>query len=108
MFDTRIEATVVVTAVILWFAQGWYLNTRLEGVHRKLDRILETFDGLRRYLYEIGPQFDDERRCDDEFFENHEGTRNPIGAGFAAMESIEIEKRKKQEGKRTLHTGFVD
>ena len=42
-----IETTIIVTAVILWFAHGWYLNTRLERVHAKLDRVLECFDGLR-------------------------------------------------------------
>lgn len=28
--------------IILWFAQGWYLNTRLALVHEKLDKILES------------------------------------------------------------------
>jgi hypothetical protein len=28
-----------------WFAHGWYLNTRLRSVHKKLDQILEQFNG---------------------------------------------------------------
>ena len=37
--------TIIAAAVGLWFAQGWYLNTRLERVHKKLDLIFEQFDG---------------------------------------------------------------
>jgi hypothetical protein len=65
-----VETTVIATAVALWFAQGWYLNTRLERVHAKLDRALECFDGLRDYLYEIDPQFDEERRLLSELDES--------------------------------------
>ena len=61
MFDSGVEKTVVITAVVLWFAHGWYLNNRLLQVHEKLDQVLEQFNGLRNYLYEIDPQFDDER-----------------------------------------------
>jgi hypothetical protein len=42
-----IESTIIVTAVLLWFAHGWYLNTRLERVHAKLDLLLDNFNGLR-------------------------------------------------------------
>lgn len=41
MFDTSIEETIVLTAVALWFAHGWYLNTRLNIVHKKLDALME-------------------------------------------------------------------
>jgi hypothetical protein len=37
MLNTPEERTVVITAIALWFAFGWYLNTRLERVHKKLD-----------------------------------------------------------------------
>jgi hypothetical protein len=36
-----IKGTIIVTAIALWFAHGWYLNTRLNALHAKLDRILE-------------------------------------------------------------------
>ena len=44
----NIEYTIVLTAVVLWFAQGWYLNTRLEQVHAKLDRVLECINELKQ------------------------------------------------------------
>ena len=61
MFDSGIERTVTGTAIALWFAHGWYLNTRLQAVHRKVDLVPDNFGGLRDYLYENDPQFDDER-----------------------------------------------
>lgn len=50
MFDSSVERTVIVTAVALWFAHGWYLNERLKSVHAKLDSVLDQFNGLREYL----------------------------------------------------------
>ncbi|NMF99917.1 hypothetical protein GPA27_21315 [Aromatoleum toluolicum] len=54
MFETSLERTIIVTAVVLWFAHGWYLNERLKHVHEKLDRILDAFDGLRDYPFDRG------------------------------------------------------
>jgi hypothetical protein len=53
MFGNPLERFIVGTRIALWFAHGWYLNTRLDRVHAKLDLILEKFSGLRNYLYEI-------------------------------------------------------
>jgi len=44
MFDTSIEKTVIFAAIALWFAHGWYLNTRLNAVHKKLDALMESMD----------------------------------------------------------------
>lgn len=99
MFDNGVERTIIVTAVILWFAHGWYLNERLKHVHNKLDRVLEAFDGLRDYLYEIDPQFDDER-------ESHRAFENGNDM-FAGMNDMELIRRKEQEGKRTLNSPFI-
>ena len=44
MFDTSVEQTIVLTALALWFAHGWYLNTRLKAVHKKLDALMEAMD----------------------------------------------------------------
>lgn len=93
-----IETYIGSVAVALWFAHGWYLNTRLERVHAKLDRVLECFDGLRDYLYEIDPQFDDERES-ARAFANDESM-------FAGMNDMELQRRKKASGKRTLNTPF--
>jgi hypothetical protein len=95
-----IESTVIITGAVVWFAHGWYLNDRLERVHTKLDRVLEQFDGLRDYLYEIDPQFDDER-ASGQAFEND-------GAMFSGMDDMELLGQKKSAGKRTLNTPLVD
>lgn len=92
------ESTIIAAAVALWFAQGWYLNTRLERVHKKLDLIFEQFAGLRQYLYENDPQFDDERQL---ILELGEGSLN-----FAGMRHMELTKQKTQEGRRTLNSPF--
>lgn len=99
MFESGLERTIVLTAIALWFAHGWYLNERLGRVHKKLDSILEAFNGLQEYLYEIDPQFDDER-ASRSAFENGESM-------FARMNDMELSRRKKQEGRRTLDTSFI-
>jgi hypothetical protein len=40
MFDSGMERTIIGSAIVLWFAHGWCLNTRLRDVHRKLGLIL--------------------------------------------------------------------
>jgi hypothetical protein len=89
-------------AVVLWFATGWYLNERLNLVHAKLDRLFDNFNGLREYLYEIDPQFDEERRLLAELFSDDPGTM------FSGMEHMELTKRKEEEGRRTLNSHFLD
>lgn len=99
MFESGVERTIVFAAIGLWFAQGWYLNERLRDVHKKLDCILENFNGLREYLYQIDPQFDHERRS-HQAFENNESM-------FAGMNDMELIMKKEKAGKRTLNTPFV-
>ena len=99
MFESGMEKTIILTAIVLWFAHGWYLNERLKHVHDKLDLVLEAFGGLRDYLYEIDPQFADERES-LEAFENDEST-------FSGMNDMELIRRKMEEGRRTLNTSFV-
>jgi hypothetical protein len=91
----NIQATIIVTAVVLWFAQGYYLNERLRHVHKKLDSVLEEFNGLREYLYEIDPQFDDERASADEVTK---------GAFLSEMDDMKLLDSKRAAGKRTLNT----
>ena len=89
-------------AIALWFAAGWYLNERLKLVHAKLDRLSDNFNGLRDYLYEIDPQFDDERRLLTELFSDESGKM------FSGMGHMELIKRKEEEGYRTLNANFLD
>lgn len=102
MLESGLEKTIIGTAIALWFAHGWYLNDRLRRVHEKLDRVLETFDGLREYLYEIDPQFDDERELMAELNESLEKE----SLSFAGMSHMELKEKKKGEGKRTLDSPF--
>lgn len=105
MFDGSIETTVIVTGVGLWFAHGWYLNERLKSVHAKLDSVLDQFNGLREYLYEIDPQFDDERESSDRF-EDH--MANPDSNDmYAGLNDMELIRAKEKTGRRTLSTRFT-
>jgi len=105
LFDSSVETTVILTAIGLWFAHGWYLNARLKSVHAKLDSVLRQFDGLREYLYEIDPQFDDERES-SERFKGHMSNQDSNDM-FAGMNDIELTREKEKAGKRTLNTPFV-
>jgi hypothetical protein len=98
------ESTIIAAAVALWFAQGWYLNTRLERVHKKLDLILEQFDGLRGYLYEKDPQFDDERQLLGELDQSLDEEKPSFS--FAGMHLNYLIKKKEQQGRRTLNSPF--
>ncbi len=95
---TSTETTIIITAVVLWFANGWYLNERLKAVHEKLDMTLNAFDGLRDYLYEIDPQFDDEREIAIEIGE---------GGMFAQYDEITLLNKKRAKSQRTLDTSFL-
>jgi hypothetical protein len=109
MFESGIENTVVMTAIILWFAQGWYLNSRLADVHKKLDKTLDELNGLRLYLYEIDPQFDDEREAFNDFIEAPPPEESwDYKTAVAGIERTELIKRKKEQGKRTLLTRFSE
>jgi hypothetical protein len=100
MFETSLEKTIILTAIGLWFAQGWYLNVKLEDVHKKLDSVLSNFNGLRNYLYEIDPQFEDER-LSQLAFEQGESI-------FSGSDDLELIRKKELAGKRTLNTSFTD
>ncbi|WP_035057488.1 hypothetical protein [Andreprevotia chitinilytica] len=99
MSVSNVELTVIASAVALWFAQGWYLNLQLKAVHEKLDLTLEAFDGLRDYLYEIDPQFDDERFL---LAELEESLEDDSTMSLAGASLVDLERLKKSEGRRTL------
>jgi hypothetical protein len=100
MFDSSIEKTIIGTGVFLWFAYGWYLNDRLQQVHKKFDLLFDNLNGLRNYLYEIDPQFNDERESQSLFDQEQQ-----LGElGFAGMNASQLIMKKEAEGRRTLHT----
>ncbi len=105
MFDSSVEIIVILTVIALWFAHDWYLNERLKSVHAKLDCVLEQFDGLQEYLYEIDPQFDDERESSERF--NEHMSAPDSNDMFAGMDDMELIREKKMAGKRTVDTFFV-
>lgn len=92
------EATFIALIVIGLCAVIWNINDRLRSANRKLDLVLEQFDGLRQYLYEIDPQFDDERRAD---------ARLDGDDVFAGADCLQIERDKEASGRRTLNTPFA-
>jgi hypothetical protein len=92
MLTVGLNETIITVAVVLWVAHGWYLNSRLISVHAKLDRLLDQFNGLREYLYEIDPQFDDERDLSD------------VSDGYAHLQLV---TKKDEDGRRTLNTPLV-
>ena len=100
MFETDVERTVLVAVVALCLALSWYLKTKLESVFRKLGRILAAFEGLRKYLYEIDPQFDDERHLLE-----HLASKTALDAGASHLELME---KKKMRSRRILNTSFND
>lgn len=104
MFDGPVEKTVILTGIALWFAHGWYLNERLKSGHKKLDILLDQFNGLREYLYEIDPQFDDERGS-RERFEEHMSDPSK-GDMLSGMDDMKLIREKNEAGKRTLNTTF--
>lgn len=89
-----IKGTVIWTGVLVWFAHGWYLNDRLASVHEKLDRVSEQLEGLRQYLYEIDPQFDDERRA------------QKSTEADTVDQLVDIIHQKEATGRRTLYSPF--
>jgi hypothetical protein len=74
------------------------INAKLDSLHKKLDRVLSCFDGLREYLYEIDPQFDEERAAEEAMADESEM--------FGGYDHCMLIRQKNAEGKRTLNTPF--
>lgn len=87
---------ILLVLVLSLVARGYHISSELKRTNDKLDKVLEQFDGLREYLYEIDPQFDDEREA-SAAVENDEHL-------FAGMDDLKLNERKKSEGRRTLDT----
>jgi hypothetical protein len=88
---------VAILPVVFYVASTW---ERIRKVEKTLDLMLQNFEGLRQYLYEIDPQFEDERQSNVDL----DDERNL----FAAQNDMELLDRKHADGKRTLDTPFHD
>ena len=105
MFESSLEKLILGSVIALWFANAWYLSEKLKAIHKKLDYLLDNFQGLREYLYEIDPQFNDERESKKRFFDH---MSDPEGNDmFSGMDDMELISEKEKTGKRTLDTPFV-
>jgi hypothetical protein len=62
-----------------------------------------TSTGFGDYLYEIDPQFDEERELLMELNRSVESK----SVSFAGMDHNQLVRRKEADGKRTLDTSFV-
>lgn len=102
MVDFSLEQLIIASVITLWLGNGWYLNQKLKALHTKLDHLSDSFDGLREYLYEIDPQFEDERVALNDLLQGVENDQLTL----AGAEHMELVRRKEQEGKRTLTTPF--
>jgi hypothetical protein len=98
MGTVGITEIVLLVVVLSLVARGYYLANELKRVNDKLDKVLEQFDGLREYLYEIDPQFDDEREASQAL---------EAGESLAGMDDLKLQTRKESEGQRTLNTPLV-
>ena len=92
--------TMLFILVILLVFRAVHLSSRLDEAHKKIDLILESFDGLRRYLYEIDPQFDDERESNKDM---EDINANPM----SSYHDLKLLEQKEAAGRRTLNTPFV-
>jgi hypothetical protein len=80
--------------VMLIIAVAWDTNRRIQKVNERVEKVIEHLSGLRQYLYEIDPQFDDERRAN-------------VGDYHADQKWRELLAQKKESGRRTLETTFA-
>jgi hypothetical protein len=78
MMDGEIERAIVVAAIALWFAYGWYLKR----LRTELDSVIEDLDDLQEYVYETNPRLRDERATRAE---SERAVGMPSGAGTVEL-----------------------
>lgn len=81
----------------LFLSGTWYANIKFKEVHQRLDDVMRQFNCLRVYLYEIDPQFDEERALTEAFMSNDNG----VFDGASLAEHI---NERKEKGLRTLNS----
>lgn len=78
------------------------MNERLKRAEAKTEELSRMMLGLQQYLYEIDPQFDDERALLSELDESLDDN----GLTFSGMAHMELVRAKERTGRRTLNTSF--
>ena len=71
---------------------------KISAMEKEISSLSKKMEGLRLYLYEIDPQFDDER-ASRAAFENREHN-------LAGYDDAKLREAKERAGKRTLDTPF--
>ena len=99
MLSQSAQIAILRGLVVVLVLQTFALSKRLDEAHKKIDRALQNFIGLRNYLYEIDPQFDDERQSNSDM---DDFDTNPM----AAVDDMQLIERKEAAGRRTLNTPF--
>ena len=80
--------------IVLMFAVGYSCNRRTERVREELQELYEDIDEIREWLIEIDSRFEPEKRLLEDAFG---------GSAFAPLEHLEYTKKRREEGKRTIH-----
>ena len=75
------------------------LSRQLREADRKIDLLLANFNGLREYLYEIDPQFNDERESNNDM-DDESNT-------MVAFDDMKLLEAKEAAGHRTLNSPFA-
>jgi hypothetical protein len=101
---TYYEVTII--AGMICFFMLWKIIDLAGNIKKDTDRINEQLNNLRKYLYEIDPQFDDERASEERFgMHMQQSDSSDI---FAGMDDMELLREKHEKGMRTLHRTFLD
>ena len=93
---------IFVAIAVVWLGLAWQINRRFQVLEDRLDdrvsAIHEQFAGLRDYLYENDPQFDDERSLEDHSVDG--------GDAWAGKDLHDLRLEKESRGQRTLSSRF--
>lgn len=103
MLDLTSEQ-ILIGMVGLCFLLLLSMNERLKRAEATAEELVRMMHGLRQYLYEIDPQFDDERQLAKEL---DDSLASGNGVTFAGMSHMELIEAKESAGRRTLCSPFA-
>ncbi len=102
MLESSIEKFIVLVSLVQLVIAYILLESKFQTLQKKLDLVIAEFNGLREYLYEIDPQFDDERFLAEDFSQSMANGN----AGLSGVIEMELINAKIKKGKRTLNSPF--